>query len=123
MQETTNLETNVQKVSARTAPVGEMGQRYLACGNVMSMRLWVEDGPIGEKEPTERDYETLGFVIQGRAELDIDGQLVRLEPGDSWVVPKGTRHTYNILERFTAVEVTSPPAQSNARDEPSAIHS
>lgn len=111
MQEAVNQDTSIQKVSARSAPVGEMGERYLACGSSMSMRLWVEDGPIGEKEPTAREYETLGFVIQGRAELDIDGQVVVLEPGDSWVVPKGATHSYNILERFTAVEVTSPPAR------------
>lgn len=117
MQEAVNQEASVQKVSARTAPVGEMGQRYLACGSSMSMRLWVENGPIGEKEPTAREYETLGFVIQGRAELEVDGQLIVLEPGDSWLVPKGARHTYNILERFTAVEVTAPPAQVDGRDE------
>jgi mannose-6-phosphate isomerase-like protein (cupin superfamily) len=116
MQEASNQEIqaiNVQKVSARTAPIGEMGERNLACGTSMGMRLWVEDGPIGEKAPSARDYETLGFVIQGRAELDIEGQLLVLEPGDSWVVPKGALHSYNILERFTAVEVTSPPAQYN----------
>jgi len=117
MQESIDHDTGVQKVSAITAPVGEMGERYLACGLSMGMRLWIEDGPIGEKEPSERDYETLGFVIQGRAELEIDGQLVTLEPGDSWVVPKGARHSYNILEKFTAVEVTSPPAQAHDEDE------
>jgi mannose-6-phosphate isomerase-like protein (cupin superfamily) len=122
MQETVGRhDTSVQKVSARTAPVGEMGQRYLACGLSMGMRLWVEEGPIGEKEPAEREYETLGFVIQGRAELELEGQVVTLEPGDSWVVPKGARHTYNILEKFVAVEVTSPPAQVQGRDEPVSI--
>ncbi len=35
---------------------------------------------------------------------------MRLEPGDSWLVPAGAEHTYRILETFTAVEATSPPA-------------
>jgi len=121
MPETIGPEMNVQKVSARSAPIGEMGQRYLACGASMAMRLWVEEGPIGEKEPTARDYETLGFVIQGRAELELEGQILTLEPGDSWVVPKGARHTYNILEKFVAVEVTSPPAQAHGSDEPVSV--
>jgi quercetin dioxygenase-like cupin family protein len=43
--------------------------------------------------------------------------MVRLEPGDSWVVPRGAAHTYKILEPFTAVEATSPPAHAHGRDE------
>jgi hypothetical protein len=33
------------------------------------------------------------------------------------VVPKGARHSYRILETFTAVEATSPPAEVHSRDE------
>jgi quercetin dioxygenase-like cupin family protein len=43
--------------------------------------------------------------------------MVLLEQGDSWVVPKGASHTYKILEAFTAVEVTSPPAEVHGRDD------
>jgi quercetin dioxygenase-like cupin family protein len=81
------------------------------------MRLW-EDEPPGEaKDVTARDYETVGYVIKGRAELHIEGQTVILEPGDSWVVNKGQRHTYKVLEPFTAVEATTPPSRSHGRDE------
>jgi uncharacterized cupin superfamily protein len=34
-----------------------------------------------------------------------------LEAGDSWLVPQGAEHTYAILETFTAIEATSPPAR------------
>jgi hypothetical protein len=33
------------------------------------------------------------------------------------VVPRGASHTYKILEAFTAVEATSPPAAVHGRDE------
>jgi len=56
-------------------------------------------------------------VIAGRAELHIAGQMVLLEPGDSWVVPKDSSHTYKILESFTAIEATHPPAQVHNRDD------
>jgi quercetin dioxygenase-like cupin family protein len=56
-------------------------------------------------------------VISGRAELHLGGQMALLEPGDSWVVPKGASHAYRILEPFTAVEATSPPAAVHGRDE------
>jgi mannose-6-phosphate isomerase-like protein (cupin superfamily) len=110
-------DTSVQKVSSRTAPVGSMGQISLACGVRMNMRLWVEDQPVTDKPATERDYEIAGYVIAGGAELELEGQHVRLEPGDSWVIPKGARHRYVIPERLTAVEVASPPAQAHGRDE------
>jgi quercetin dioxygenase-like cupin family protein len=94
-----------------------MGQKYLASGVHVSMRLWENTPPGAPKPATTRDYETVGYVIAGRAELHIEGQMVLLEPGDSWVVPKGSSHTYKIIEPFTAVEATSPPAQVHGRDE------
>jgi mannose-6-phosphate isomerase-like protein (cupin superfamily) len=41
---------------------------------------------------------------------------VRLEPGDSWLVPAGARHCYRIMEPLTAIEATAPPAQVHGRD-------
>ena len=94
-----------------------MGQKYLVSGVKVSMRLW-EREPVSEPEaPTWRDYETVGYVIDGCAELKLEGQMILLEPGDSWVVPKGSMHTYRILEPFTAVEATCPPAEVHGRDE------
>jgi mannose-6-phosphate isomerase-like protein (cupin superfamily) len=110
-------DVSTQKIAARSAPVGSMGQKYLICGAQMSMRLWVEKEPILDKPPTQRDYETVGFVIGGRAELTMDGQTITLEPGDSWVIPRGALHSYSVPEAFTAIEVTSPPAQGDLREE------
>lgn len=108
---------SVTKVSAKTAPKGRGGQRYLAAGIKLSMRLWDHE-PVGTPTAsTRREYETIGFVISGRAELHIEGQMVLLEPGDSWVVPRGSEHSYKILEPFTAVEATCPPAEIHGRDD------
>jgi quercetin dioxygenase-like cupin family protein len=94
-----------------------MGQLYLATGTRLGMRLWQRVEPGRNKLQRERDYETVGYVISGRAELEIEGPKAILEAGDSWVVPAGAAHTYNILEAFTAVEATSPPASAKVRDE------
>ncbi|GAA6616986.1 cupin domain-containing protein [Scytonema sp. NUACC26] len=110
-------DTTVNKIDSAYSPKGEQGQKYLASGKTVSMRLWENEQPNEPKEPTSREYETVGYVISGRAELHIEGQVVLLEPGSSWVVPKGSSHTYKILESFTAVEATSPPAQVHGRDE------
>jgi quercetin dioxygenase-like cupin family protein len=108
---------SITKVSSEYAPKGAAGQKYLASGVHLSMRLWEKESPTEDKPETVRDFETIGFVIEGKAELYIEGQRVLLEPGDSWVVPKGSKHRYKILAHFTAVEVTSPPAEVHARDE------
>ena len=111
-------DTTVTKVDSSNSPVGEMGQKYLASGISIAMRLWENQEPEEEaKEPTSRDYETVGYVISGKAKLHLEGQTVLLEAGDSWVVPKGSKHAYKILETFTAVEATHPPAHAHGRDE------
>lgn len=110
-------DTTIIKVSSQTSPKGEMGQKYLAVGKKLSMRLWEEEQPGEPKPERSRPYETVGYVIQGRAELHLEGQMILLEPGNSWVVPEGASHAYKILEPFTAVEATCPPAQIHGRDE------
>jgi len=110
-------DTTIIKINSEHSPTGEMGQKYLASGKNVAMRLWENQEPEEPKEPAKRDYETVGFVVKGRAELHSEGQTVLLEKGDSWVVPKGASHTYKILEIFTAVEATYPPAQVQGRDE------
>ncbi|MDF5723675.1 MAG: cupin domain-containing protein [Rhizonema sp. PD37] len=110
-------DTSIKKVDSAHSPKGQQGQKYLASGKSLSMRLWEDEQPDETKEPASREYETVGYVISGRAELHIEGQVVLLETGNSWVVPKGASHTYKILESFTAVEATSPPAEIHGRDE------
>ena len=111
-------DTTVKKIDSAHSPEGEMGQTYLASGKSVSMRLWKDEQPTGDAKPaTRRDYETVGYVVAGRAELHVEGQKLLLNPGDSWVVPKGAEHTYKVLEPFTAVEATSRPAQVHGRDE------
>lgn len=109
-------DTTVKKVSAEASPEGQMGQTYLAAGTKVGMRMWRETDPSDGMGVHARDYETVGYVISGRAELVVEGQTVTLEPGDSWMVPAGAEHDYRILEAFTAVEATSPPARAGGKD-------
>ena len=53
---------SVKKVNSEHSPKGEMGQKYLAAGKAVSMRLWEKEEP-GEPKPEEsREYETVGYV-------------------------------------------------------------
>jgi mannose-6-phosphate isomerase-like protein (cupin superfamily) len=111
-------DTTIIKIDSSHSPRGALGQYYLATGVGIGMRLW-RDQPPGEQQPeARREYETVGYVISGRAELHSEGQVVVLEPSNCWVVPRGASHSYKILEPFTAVEATHPPAEIHGRDEP-----
>ena len=110
-------DTSVTKVSSAHSPTGDQGEVYLASGKRLSMRMWRDEPPSKDKPAHRQEYEVVGYVISGRAELEIEGQVVRLEPGDSWVVPAGSQHTYRILETFTAIEATAPPAQVHGREQ------
>ena len=81
------------------------------------MRMWRDEPPSQDKPVHRQEYEVVGYVISERAEWEIEGQTVRLEPSDSWVVPAGSQHTYRILETFTAIEATAPPAQVHGREQ------
>ena len=70
-------DTTVKKVESASSPRGEMGQKYLVAGKHVSMRLWGLKPGAELKAPTRRDYETVGYVISGRAKLDLEGQTIR----------------------------------------------
>lgn len=110
-------DTTIKKVSSSTSPHGSQGQLYLASGKHVSMRMWKDEEPTDDKAAHRHEYEVVGFVVSGKAELVLEGQTVSLEPGDSWLVPANAEHTYRIIERFTAIEATSPPAEAHGRDE------
>ncbi|MDK3255342.1 cupin domain-containing protein [Blastococcus capsensis] len=110
----------VDKITVTAAGTGGMGQRYLASGSRVAMRLWSGQPTSSGKPQAARDYETVGYVISGRARLVTGDEALELAPGDSWVVPAGIEHTYEIVEELTAVEATAPPARQAGRDAPPA---
>ncbi|MGI8437933.1 MAG: cupin domain-containing protein [Chthoniobacterales bacterium] len=106
-------DTSVTKVTSEFSPRGPEGEKYLAAGTQIAMRLWENEKPNDKKPTSKHDYEVVGYVIKGKAELHLEGQTLLLNAGDSYAVPKGAAHAYKILEEFTAVEATSPPALTN----------
>lgn len=103
----------VQKMNAEDAFPGPHGEAQMMEGDGMALRLWNE-GPQQKTDDHAQDYETLGYVIDGEARLHSGDETIHLTKGDSWRVPKGAMHHYEIDERFSAVEVTSPPARGAA---------
>jgi quercetin dioxygenase-like cupin family protein len=86
-------------------------KEILASGEDVGMRIWRAEEPNTGKETHANDYETVGYVLKGKAELHLeDDQIIELTEGKSYLVPKEKEHTYKILETFSAVEATAPPA-------------
>lgn len=102
---------STSNVNAATASEGAQGEKQLAAGHHVALRLWEDEQPADPKPLSNRPYETVGYVLKGRAELHLEGKVTVLEPGSSYLVPQGASHTYKILETFSAVEATSPPAK------------
>ena len=100
---------DIEIIDAEHTRKSKTGERHLVRGTSMSMRMWDAEPAGILKEPARRPYETIGYVISGRAELTIGDEVAVLTPGASWLVPKDAEHTYEILEPFTAIEVCSPP--------------
>jgi mannose-6-phosphate isomerase-like protein (cupin superfamily) len=111
-------DTTVKKVSSAHSPTGDQGKVYPASGKRVSMRLWRDEEPTLNKPTHRHEYEAVGYVISGRAELEIEGQKVRLEPGDSWVVPpalstptafrRSSRQSKQLLRRPACMGASSP---------------
>lgn len=109
-------DTTIKKLDTANSPK-KGSEKFLVSGKSVSMRMWENEEPGNNKPEVSRPYETVGYVLKGKAELHSEGQVVKLEAGDSYLVPKGAKHTYNILETFTAIEATAPPAQVHGREE------
>jgi len=110
-------DTTIKKIDSSHSPQGPGGQRYLASGVGISLRKWEDRSTEKDEAPHRNPYETVGYVISGKAELQSEGQTILLEPGDSWLIPRDAEHKYRILEPFTAVEATHPPAHAHGRDD------
>lgn len=102
------MQTSPGSSGASQSSTGASGEQHLAAGEHIAMRKWEHEEPGTPKPPSRREYETIGYVLAGRAELHLNGAVTTLSPGSSWVVPHGAEHTYKILERFSAIEVTHP---------------
>ncbi len=43
-------DTTIKKIDSAHSPTGEMGQKYLASGTSLAMRLWQDEQPGQKKE-------------------------------------------------------------------------
>lgn len=104
------MSNSIEEIAKGQLTGSDSAKKILASGDNLGLRIWRNEEPTSDKDAHTSDYETVGYVLKGKAELHIEGEVTELNEGDSYLVPKNTEHTYKILETFSAVEATSPPA-------------
>ncbi|MGN8224601.1 cupin domain-containing protein [Gracilimonas sp. BCB1] len=106
---------SIETMTAEEVAEGKLNEagdvkEILASGEDVGLRVWRDEEPGADKELHTNSYETVGYVLKGKAELHLNDKVIELTEGNSYLVPKEAEHTYKIIETFTAVEATSPPA-------------
>ncbi|GGR18707.1 cupin domain-containing protein [Deinococcus ruber] len=85
--------------------------KTLVQGERVALRLWSGEVPGTHKEMHTSPYETVGYVLQGRAEVEVNNERHTVGVGDTYLIPQGAMHTYHFLETFSAVEAISQPEE------------
>ncbi len=67
-------DTSVTKVTSEFSPHGPQGEKFLASGVHLAMRLWENEKPNDKKPISKHPYETVGYVLKGKAELHLEGR-------------------------------------------------
>lgn len=53
--------------------------------------------------------DQVGYVVYGKLEMTIGKTVLVLNPGDSYAIPGGVRHSARALQDTLAIDVFSPP--------------
>jgi quercetin dioxygenase-like cupin family protein len=88
--------------------------RVMARGREIELRLWERD-PAGERalEP-DPARERAAYVQAGALIVSVgDAPPIEVHAGDSYVVPAGLGHRFEVLEPAIVVEAISPSDRSN----------
>jgi quercetin dioxygenase-like cupin family protein len=96
-------------VARDQATSGQDGERLMARGRRVELRLWERD-PAGEAAtPPDPAHDHIAYVQEGALIVSIaDGPPVELHAGDSYVVPAGERCRFEVLEPAKVVEAIGP---------------
>ena len=94
--------------------LGRPGWTMLISGDITNgafeMFEEIRPTPSGPPPHVHRDREEAFHVLEGRYAFVRDHQEVRLGPGDSLFVPRGTRHAYRTLEAPSRTLIVIAPA-------------
>ncbi len=73
----------------------------------MLCEFFLEEGAVVPEHSHMNDQ--VGYVVFGRMEMTIGGEVRVLQPGDSYAVPGGVKHSSRALIATLAIDAFSPP--------------
>jgi uncharacterized cupin superfamily protein len=98
-------------VARDQATSGQDGERLMARGRRVELRLWERDPASEAATPPDAAHDHVAYVQDGALIVAIaDDPPVELHAGDSYVVPAGERCRFEVLEPATVVEAIGPAA-------------
>lgn len=90
-----------------------IGGRFLRKTLSLSQNMELTEATlnIGTIIPTHihRNWESVGYVVEGKLRMIIEGEEHILERGDSWYHPQNIAHSTEALENTKTIEVFNPP--------------
>jgi quercetin dioxygenase-like cupin family protein len=88
--------------------------RVMARGRQIELRVWERD-PAGERAfGPDDEHEHVHYVQAGALIVRIGEEPpIEVHAGDSYVVPAGLGHRFEVLEPASGVEAVSPSGQLN----------
>jgi quercetin dioxygenase-like cupin family protein len=57
------------------------------------------------------EHEQAGYVVSGRYRQTAGGETNELGPGDSYAIPGGIEHGFEVLEGGLVIDVFTPPRE------------
>ena len=74
---------------------------------VMLCEFFIERGAF--IKPHSHKNDQVGYIVYGKAEFTIGGEVQVLHQGDSYAIPGGIEHSARMLEDTLTIDVFSPP--------------
>lgn len=100
-------------IQAADAKTGKEGEKLLAHGENVSMRLWDGEEAGSDKPEHQNTYEYVAYVISGQLEIKLQGKSFKVGQGDSYCIPANTPYSLKILAKATVLEALTPSDRSH----------
>jgi unsaturated pyranuronate lyase len=85
-------------------------RRTLALGQTMMVCEFIFDSHVSVPIHNHH-HEQVGYIVEGRVEMSIDGKKFELLKGDTYVAPSNVPHGAYTLEPTVIVDTFCPPRE------------
>ena len=90
MQPTTTPAATPNSTSTKPSETQQIQSSWHARG--FSCDLWI-DPPEQVRRDFRHEVDELVLLVDGRAQIELGGKVVKMQPGDEMTIPAGMRHT------------------------------